>query len=972
MLRKLFDRPAAPQTIWTSHEPAQPRSSILIDSGKAPTEHVMLRKKAYEVRFQVVPGSEVTATFQTISDPSQHGTKAGIIWVKFLDKHGNEVASRGRISKGPQGYYVYVVPDALSVAEAKLFIPADCTEVQMGLALWKGYPGSLSLRNNVPVEYSVLPLFPEWARRDVTDLREHRISISSAQEPTSAIDLQKEPHYLNLSMLDAKHFRAQAQFLGQQACGLRDAVLLFTFSDKNGDEVGSLTDIPRGLAGEYVYIQPDEGGAFSFEVHAPADCVSVRIGLAAWRAKPGSLKLVNALQITELPAASALELKPGFGPPQTNTKSLQFDRLHELGSRVPVTERVRWARVPITHIEGHELNVKFEVEPRVVGLSPKSALALVEFADIDGGTIPVAELSTSKEHGAFKYIDGRERHDVLLTLSIPRHATEIRVGTMLWAASPDQLLTSNQIWVEPAGVQKQTQAKPAPASQVASHTPRPQPLAAAEQPRRARDLKVALIADEFTYNCFKYEFTPVIFGPQNWRERFEADRPDLFLCESAWSGVDSVTRPWKGRIYASSNFARENRTELLEILAWCNRENIPTVFWNKEDPTHFDDKIHNFIDTAIQFDHIFTTDVTCVPRYQEEYNHPSVHCLPFAAQPKLFNPIESAPRAEGVSFAGSWYANHADRSAEMTVIFDQILEAELDLRIFDRFWGTDDDLHLFPEQYRHLTEPAIPHSKIADAYKSTTLGLNINTVTSSPTMFARRIFELMSCNTLVVSNYSPGVADFFDGRILFAGQDHSDILELDSERADATRHAALHDVLANHTYQRRFEQILDSIGFEYSKTSRLVTLICPVENEHELMQSIARQSEFVDVADRLVIILGQQFPKSDAAYYQAKYGRFGVIVLSWAWAVEETLDPSTYIKGDVFAIIPPQSSVTATKIFEASLHLSYADGPIAIGASEPYRFSTEHAVQDIVAGPSFFQKAVKHYGQTISDNFYLV
>ncbi len=615
----------------------------------------MLRKKAYEVRFQVVPGSEVTTTFQTISDPSQHGTKAGIIWVKFLDRHGNEVASRGRISKGPQGYYVYVVPDALSVAEAKLFIPADCTEVQMGLALWKGYPGSLSLGNNVSVEYSVLPLFPEWARRDVNDLREHRISISSDQEPTTAIDLQKEPHYLNLSVLDAKHFRAQAQFLGHQTCGLRDAVLLFTFTDKNGDEVGSLTDIPRGLTGEYVYIQPDENGTFSFEVHAPADCVSVSIGLAAWRAKPGSLKLVNALHITELPAESAFELKPGFGPPQTNTKSLQFDRLHELGSRVPVTERVRWARVPITHLEGPELNIKFEVEPRLAGLSPKSALALVEFADIDGGTIPVAELSTSEKHGAFKYIDGRERHDVVLTLSIPRNATEIRVGTMLWAASPDQLLTSNQIWVEPAAGLKQIQTKPAPAAQTASRASSPQPLVTTDKPRRAKDLKVALIADEFTYNCFKFEFTPIIFDPQNWRERFEADRPDLFLCESAWSGVDSVTRPWKGRIYASSNFARENRTELLEILAWCNRENIPTVFWNKEDPTHFDDKIHNFIDTAVQFDHIFTTDVTCVPRYEEEYNHPSVHCLPFAAQPKLLTllKVRHGLRASRLPAAGT-------------------------------------------------------------------------------------------------------------------------------------------------------------------------------------------------------------------------------------------------------------------------------------------------------------------------------
>lgn len=76
----------------------------------------------------------------------------------------------------------------------------------------------------------------------------------------------------------------------------------------------------------------------------------------------------------------------------------------------------------------------------------------------------------------------------------------------------------------------------------------------------------------------------------------------------------------------------------------------------------------------------------------------------------------------------------------MEVIFDQILDAGMDLRIFDRFWGSEDELHHFPERYRPFTNPAVPHSKIADAYKSTTLGLNINTVTSSPTMFARRIF----------------------------------------------------------------------------------------------------------------------------------------------------------------------------------------------------------------------------------------
>lgn len=654
-------------------------------------------------------------------------------------------------------------------------------------------------------------------------------------------------------------------------------------------------------------------------------------------------------------------------------KELRFDRLHEAGSSIPIKARARWARMPITHIKAPKLRVRFAVSPRVEGLSKKSALALVEFADKDGGRIAPAELSTSVEHGSYRYIDGRSPNEVSLDLSIPKNATEIRVGTMLWEASGEHISTSNQIWVE--AIEKQLP------THVAANNSAPNRSAGhlstnnaddSTGPKRAKQLKVALIADEFTYNCFKYEFTPIVIEPQNWRARFEDERPDLFICESAWSGVDSQRRPWKGRVYTSSNFARENRTELLEILEWCNQQNIPTVFWNKEDPTHFNDKIHNFIDTAVRFDHVFTTDSTCVAGYKEIHGHPSVHCLPFATQPKLFNPIESTPRVPGVSFAGSWYANHLERSREMEIIFDQILDAEMELRIYDRFWGADDELHHFPEKYRHLTRPAVPHSKIADAYKSTTLGLNINTVTTSPTMFARRIFELMSCNTLVISNYSKGVSEFFGDRIRFAGEGYSDIDDLSEDASKAIRHAALHDVLAHHTYQRRFEEILDAIGFAYIKADSMVTLVCPVENETELKQAIARQAEFVDVADRLVIILGRSFKKSDAAYLQATYGRFGVVLVSWAWANDETLDPATYIKGDVFALVSPDSKVNAKLIYEASLHRTYVDGPIVMGSEEKYHYVPASVVQDIVAGPEFFQKAIKNYGQAISDNFYLV
>ncbi|MFJ4167923.1 glycosyltransferase [Paenarthrobacter sp. NPDC089714] len=907
----------------------------------------------------------MTARFQTVSSPDQHGTKSGIIWVKFLDASGNEVSSRGRISKGRQGNYIYVVPDALGWGEAKLYIPWECTEVVLGFALWKGYAGSLSLGNGIHVFHSVVPPFPAG---ETAQLRRNRIVLTPDSPASAEVPLSRDPFSLHLSTLDSKHFRVEGKFAGAPTVGPRDVVVLLAFENKDGDEVGSLTDVSRGPLGEYMYLVPADDESFSFEIHAPTDCARVRIALAAWHAQEGSLRVFNAVDIVELPPESADALRPGYGVPQTNPKSLVFDRLHDSASNISVTSRAQWARLPIRHIQGRTLTVKFTVNPRVEGLSKKSGLALVEFADSGGGTILPTELSIS-EHGPYKYIDGRQSNEMSLTLRVPENATEIRVGTMLWDAAKNQLQISNAFSVEGAGAK----SKDKPAAVQQSAMPKPGHVADdVANPKRAKNLKVALIADEFTYNCFKYEFTPIVFEPHNWRERFESDRPDLFLCESAWSGVDSVERPWKGRIYASSNFPRENRTELLEILAWCKREGIPTVFWNKEDPTHFDDKVHNFIDTAIRFDHVFTTDITCVPRYQNEYGHPSVHCLPFATQPRLFNPVETAPRTEGVSFAGSWYANHKERSAEMSIIFEQILNEGLDLQIFDRFWGSEDELHHFPEEYRHLTEPAIPHAKIADAYKSKTFGLNINTVTSSPTMFARRIFELMSCNTLVVSNYSPGVATFFGDRILFAGDGHADIVDLEDGKAAEIRHAALHDVLAHHTYERRFEYILDAIDFDYIKANRLLTLVCPVENEAELKQAIARQSEYVDIADRLLIVLGREFEKSDAAHYQAKYGRFGVVVLSHAWAEDATIEASTYVKGDAFAVISPRTEITAKTIYEASLHLSYAGGPIAIEADSPYRFVTEHAIENIVAPPSFLRKAVINYGRTVSDNFYLV
>ena len=102
------------------------------------------------------------------------------------------------------------------------------------------------------------------------------------------------------------------------------------------------------------------------------------------------------------------------------------------------------------------------------------------------------------------------------------------------------------------------------------------------EPQKLKDIKVAVIVDEFTYNSFKEEFNTVVIEPDNWLELFEKEKPDLFFCESAWSGVDSKRRPWMGKIYSSTNFKNENRLILLSILEYCKNNSIPTIFWNKE------------------------------------------------------------------------------------------------------------------------------------------------------------------------------------------------------------------------------------------------------------------------------------------------------------------------------------------------------------------------------------------------------
>ena len=158
-----------------------------------------------------------------------------------------------------------------------------------------------------------------------------------------------------------------------------------------------------------------------------------------------------------------------------------------------------------------------------------------------------------------------------------------------------------------------------------------------------KGLRVGVIMDEFSLLAWGGEFTivPILPGEESKLQSLELD---LFLVESAWDGNGGA---WKYQLTGGA----APSTALSVIVEQCKQLGIPTAFWNKEDPPHFED----FLDTARLFDFVFTSDVNLVGAYKQALGHDRVWPLSFAAQPAIHNPIRTdMPNYQkgDVAFAG--------------------------------------------------------------------------------------------------------------------------------------------------------------------------------------------------------------------------------------------------------------------------------------------------------------------------------
>lgn len=365
-----------------------------------------------------------------------------------------------------------------------------------------------------------------------------------------------------------------------------------------------------------------------------------------------------------------------------------------------------------------------------------------------------------------------------------------------------------------------------------------------------RELRIAAIMDEFTKACFLPVCQIHPLHSARYEEQLLACNPHLLLVESAWRGEDDS---WRHMVAGRSG-------ELLGLLDMCRRRQLPTVFWNKEDPAHFE----TFLETARLFDHVFTTDIDSIQRYREALKHDRVHLLPFACQPRIHNPIVGAPRKNGFTFAGSYYRQYPERCED----FDRMVATISRLApvvIHDRNSERGEPAFAFPKRYAAMLKPALPYHRIDEAYKGHRFAINMNTIKQSQTMFARRVYELMACNTVVVSNYSRALRSMFGD--LVVATDQASLLERrlrpmvdEPGSLRRLRLLGLRKVLTEHTYARRVQYLASRVlGVSPSVPSPRIVAVARVDDERDVSAVLASYRRQRHAERRLVLVVADGF-----------------------------------------------------------------------------------------------------------------
>ncbi len=326
-------------------------------------------------------------------------------------------------------------------------------------------------------------------------------------------------------------------------------------------------------------------------------------------------------------------------------------------------------------------------------------------------------------------------------------------------------------------------------------------------------MKIALISDELTYIALKNEVSIQAITPVNYKTVLSRWKPDLLMVESAWQGYGNT---WKFKIASYRLRPWKNNIALKRVVRYAKELGIPTVFWNKEDSVHFD----RFIKSARLFDHIFTVDENAVPKYRAVVDSQvSVNTLMFAVQPQIHHFSGFDFKYNQANFIGSYSTHIHERRREWQhMMFESVCRSGLGLTIYDRNSERLSENYRYPELPCIEINPAISYMETAQIYKDYTLSLNVNTIEDSPTMFSRRLIEILACGGVAVTNPTLATETMFEGychvvsteeemQELFYRVNKFGLNEQDKEMAKA----GAEYVAKYHTWRHRLEEVINVI-----------------------------------------------------------------------------------------------------------------------------------------------------------------
>lgn len=371
---------------------------------------------------------------------------------------------------------------------------------------------------------------------------------------------------------------------------------------------------------------------------------------------------------------------------------------------------------------------------------------------------------------------------------------------------------------------------------------------AAADAKRLEQITLGLIADRFTTETLASAVKVVPLSPDSWWEELNEHLIDAMFVESAWKGNGGQ---WHRKVgyYSDEEFAA-----LHALLAHCRQQGIPSLFWNKEDPVHFD----RFRKAASLCDHVFTTDSRRIIPYlatPAALTRTASSC-PFYASPKIHNLLPSAHAWQPTAAYGGTY--YGARYPERTEYMDKIMSAAapLGLTIYDRQHSDPDSPYKYPGGLGGYVAGDLSYEEMVQAYKAHPVQINVNSVLDSPTMFSRRVVETAACGSPLISGPALGMNRYLEGA--------ASVIYTESEAAQALENLLHHPayrwrmalrgaraVMRAHTTQHRLTQMLRTAGMvlqapQAPQVNVWVDQITTSAARRLLAQTLLPQSVFAD------------------------------------------------------------------------------------------------------------------------------